>query len=247
MQCREFERRLNAMLDERRPLQSDRWLAAHAAICENCRQQLHAQQTLFVGLSRIAVPPLDRDFARQVVQQVSIHSPSRASRRWVSAAACLAAAAVMLLAVSAVWYARQNKNDDGKSGRARPSFAVGRQRGAVLAMAQPGRISIVRPNHPAMTGADLLLEAPRLPEHLRGYRGAMDELAGSFPEAALRLDEVERLAPGIRPLRLSLSMIWDTLCRTFPGARAESPPATREHTGLWWLEPLGLAGDCRLT
>jgi hypothetical protein len=240
MHCREFDRRLNAALDERRPPQSDRWLAAHAASCENCRQHLNAHETLLVGLSEIAMPSLDREFARQVVQQASIDAPRPAIRRWFSVAACLASAAAMLLAVSAVWYARQSRKNDGEAGRPRPSFAVGRQRGAVLAMAQAGGRTAARPTHSTMTSADLLLEAPRLPEHFRGYRDAIDEFAVSFPEGALRLDEVERLAPGIRPLRLSLSMIWDTLCRTFPGARSESPPATREHTGLWWLEPLGL-------
>ena len=241
MQCREFDRRLNAVLDERRPPQSDRWLTAHAANCENCRQHLYAHQTLMIGLSALATPSLNRDFARQVVQQAAIDAPRTATRRWFSAAACLASAAAMLLAVSAVWYSRHSRKGDDDSEGPRPSFVVGHQRGAVLAMAQAGGRTAARPKQGAMTGADLLLEAPRLPERLRGYRDAIDEFAVSFPEGALRLDEVERLAPGIRPLRLSLSMIWDTLCRTFPGAIGIAASDWRERTGLWWLEPLGLA------
>ena len=92
-----------------------------------------------------------------------------------------------------------------------------------------------------MTSADLLLEAPRLPTRFRTYRGAMDELAVAFPGAALRLDEMEHLAPGIRPLRASLAMIWDTLCRTIPTARGDAPRPQRGRTSLSPFESMRVA------
>jgi hypothetical protein len=243
MQCREFEQRLNDLLDERRSPQADPRLSAHAARCDRCRQLLSGQATLLLGLSQMVTPVPDRNFARRVVAEVVVKPSGVAPRRiWLSLAACLVSAAAMLLTVSLVWYARRsNTTGDGESAGARGTFAIARQRGPNLAlMTKPvdGRRRAAGRDRPALTGADLLLEAPRLPEHLRSYYVAIDDLGAALPEAALRLDEVERSTPGIRPLRVSLFMIWDTLCRTIPGNRVDAPPQSRGRTSLWWLEPV---------
>jgi hypothetical protein len=245
MQCPEFERRLNDVLDERERPEADPLLSAHAAQCERCAQTLAGQEKLLMGLSWIATPALGREFARRIVAEAVTKPSSMASHRaWLSLAACLASAAVMLLAVSMVWYARRGSATFGeKSAAARQSIAITPQRGHRLAITNPGRGQ--RPaagrDRPALTGGDWLLEAPRLPGHLRSYRVAIDDLTIALPEAVERLDEVERLAPGMRPLRVSLSMIWDTLCRTLPGACVDSPPPSRGRTSRWRPEPVRVA------
>ena len=243
MQCREFEQRLNELLDERARPEADSRLSAHAARCPRCRQILAGQQMLLEGLSQLATPTLRRDFAQRVVAEVATRPAApRVGRRWISLAACLASAAAMLLAVSLVWYARRTRPVlDRPFDTAHRSAALPRQN--ALAMVQSGgsQRPTAQRQRPALTGADLLLEAPRLPGHLLSYRAAIDDLGTTLPEAVERLDEVERLTPGIRPLRVSLYMIWDTLCRTIPGARVDSPPPNRGRTSLRWLEPVRLA------
>jgi hypothetical protein len=93
----------------------------------------------------------------------------------------------------------------------------------------PRRRSIVaeRMTTPAIIGATLrsgralAMSQPTI-YHLRG---GIDELAGAFPETVERYGEVERFAPGIRPLRLSFALLWDTLFRALPGVRDDSRPA----------------------
>ena len=93
-----------------------------------------------------------------------------------------------------------------------------------------------------MTQGNLLIQAPRLPEHFRGgYRGAIDTLAVSLPETALHLQDVERIAPGIRPIRVTLSMLWEAFCRAIPGGGQQNDPAPRPRTSLSWAEAVQFA------
>ena len=245
MHCREFERRLNAALDERKRPEADTSLTAHAAECEDCRQFLEGQELLFVGLSRIAAPSLGCDFAPQVVAKAEMkRSPMVPFRARLLVATCLGSAAAMLVALSTVWYARRSDAVAvQKSAAAASPIVASRQGNPSLAMIQPGgpRRSVAPGGLTPVTGADWLIEAPRLPGHLRNCRGAIDELAIVLPEAALRLDEMEQMAPGIRPLRAALSIVWDTLCRTLPGARVDSPRPSRDNTSLWWFEQVRVA------
>jgi hypothetical protein len=71
----------------------------------------------------------------------------------------------------------------------------------------------------AISQADWLIEAPRLPSRIRGsYQGTIDNLAVALPETVQRLDEVEHYAPGIRPIRISFGVLLDALWRTLPGS-----------------------------
>jgi hypothetical protein len=217
MHCREFEERLNDLLDERERPADDRQLAAHAAQCGPCRQALAGHDALLSGLARAATPPLGRDFARRVIAATSAGpAPGRvhsAQRGWLAIGAALASAAAMLIGLSLAWRAR----DSDPAAIAGPTTA------------SRGR--------PSLTGADLLIQAPRFPNHVRT---SFDELAIALPGAVDRLDEVEQIAPGIRPLRVSLFLIWDTLCRTVPGVR-DSEPQPRERTTHWALELMRVA------
>ena len=224
MQCRKFEQRLNEVLDERGDPAADSRLLAHAEICAPCRTLLAGQRQLLWGLRRWPAPKPTPGFARRVLARskgsAAADSPRLASKSLLAAGTLLASAAAAFLAVSLVWHARhrvpsgeaitkreaaaQVKN--GKPGR--PAVA-----GATLALAQGNG------PHDNWRQGDWLVEAPRFPDHLRD---SLDELADSFPDSVHRFSEVERLAPGIRPLRLSFALLWDTLFRALPGVSNEA-------------------------
>lgn len=83
------------------------------------------------------------------------------------------------------------------------------------------------------TEADLILGAPGFPNNL---------IAMAVPHgAALRYEQIERVAPGIRPIRESLALLWNTLFRTFPTERDANGPPTEERAGRWWTYSWQLA------
>jgi len=220
MQCQEFEDRWNELLDERGCPQADPRLAAHAGECESCRGLLTGGSLLLRGLTQLPIPPLGREFARRVVTQVASDRESSvtarpASRAWLAVGVLLASAAAALLAISLVWYARRGGDH----------VAGGGNRPAVVNRSAPG--ASPRRRGPAYAfGGQLLLSAPRLPS-FQNYRGAIDNLAVTLPQTVEQLDQMERLAPGIRPVRLSLAMFWQTLRRSIPGSCSEEPAHPR--------------------
>jgi hypothetical protein len=225
MQCREFEQRLNDVLDERGDPAADSGLLAHAEACKPCRTLLAGQRLLLSGLRSFPAPGLPRGFARQVLASADLSaaasSPRKASRALLAGGTLLASAAAAFLAVSLVWYARQR--EPGIAAAPKLESAAPLKNGKLRRQAVAGGTL-------ALTHADRargnwrqdewLVEAPRLPDHLRE---SLDELADSLPESVQRYSEVERLAPGIRPLRLSFVLLWDTLFRALPGVSNEAP------------------------
>src|SRR5207244_7517560 len=113
MHCREFEQRLQSLLDERKAPERDPRLRDHAARCERCRQLFADQAVLLTGLSRRAAPQPRPDFARRAVLTATAPTQRRhqARRAWLAGATALASAAAMLLAVSLAWYARFSGRD----------------------------------------------------------------------------------------------------------------------------------------
>ena len=80
-----------------------------------------------------------------------------------------------------------------------------------------------------LNSADLLVGAPAL---------WSKELA--MAGSTLRFDEVDRIAPGFRPLRESLAIIWDALRRAWsPDQDAESLPP-QQRTGHWQVSAVGV-------
>jgi hypothetical protein len=83
-----------------------------------------------------------------------------------------------------------------------------------------------------MNSADLIVGAPSL---------WSNQFAMAASGASLRLDEVERVAPGIRPLRHSLSMIFDALRRAFQTRHDPATPPADERSGHWAITCFALA------
>lgn len=228
MHCREFESRLNDILDGCGQPRADAQLADHAEKCDPCRELLDGQQALFAGLAHRPLPAATAGFARRVVERVApavVVAHGRSSRRiWWALATVLSTAAAVLLVVSLVWQARRGPAPD-------PGDAVVNVPSTSLP--NPHRAA---PGGLAMTHGDWLIEAPRLPSRIRGsYHGTIDNLAATLPETVERLDEVEHYAPGIRPIRISLGVLLDALWRTIPGSHEDAPRSTRTSYRLTYL------------
>jgi hypothetical protein len=83
-----------------------------------------------------------------------------------------------------------------------------------------------------ITSADVLVGAPGL------WRNEFALAAGG---ASSQLDQVEKVAPAIRPWRQSLSVLWDALRRAFQTKHDATMPPTEERTGHWSIVALSVA------
>jgi hypothetical protein len=83
-----------------------------------------------------------------------------------------------------------------------------------------------------ITSADVLVGAPGL------WRKEFALAAGG---ASSQLDQVEKVAPVIRPWRHSLALIWDALRHAFQTKHDAITPPNEEQTGHWSIIALGIA------
>ncbi len=225
MQCREFAERLNQVLDERQPPEGDERLAAHASLCEPCRQVLAGQQAVLAGLrhwqKHRESPRLVGEFSRRVVARAQAEPveatlvSARPSRRaWLLAAALVGTAAAMLLAVTIAAF-----NSTGGDGVVASPDRLPKAGSPVKTPGPSRQIVAKSPSAPArgsQPGAFSMFYRPD-----GRYGEAIADMATSrLPEAVERLDDVERYAPGIRPIRVSFTMLLDALWRAIPGMGA---------------------------
>jgi len=75
-----------------------------------------------------------------------------------------------------------------------------------------------------MTSADLIVDSTNL---------WSNQFAMAANGASLRLDEVEKVAPSIRPLRQSLAMLLDALRRAFQTRPDPTSQPPQQQTGNW--------------
>jgi hypothetical protein len=230
MRCPEFHHRLDLLLDERRDPASDVAVSAHAEHCTACRDYLAAHSALLTGLAHIKSPALSADFTERIVAmaapQVALAPAPRSSRRTTIIAAFVSAA-VMLLAVSVLWYARQQAVNDRIAGTDEKTILAGR--GGLLTITRSPKVPARRASSSAdwqLTSADVLIHSPRLHHRFLAYPAMMGDVTFSLPEAARRIDEIERMAPGLRPIRASLAALWDVLRYAIPtpAENQEVPP-----------------------
>ncbi|MEX2174274.1 MAG: hypothetical protein WD872_07920 [Pirellulaceae bacterium] len=213
MQCREFEDHLNQLLDQRHWPATDGALSAHAAGCDPCRQLLAGQHALRTGLRHWSPPPMRGDFARRVVAAMATEPaavvvlaerPSARRKGWILASAAAAtAAAVMLVAFVSSRFPPGSSSVAGNSNRQVS------QRGELV----PEHVRSSPADNRATGTSERSLFAPPA----GGYRVAIADMAANLPEAVENLDRVEHYAPGIRPIRVSFTMLLEALWRAIPG------------------------------
>lgn len=103
MQCEMFEQRMHELLDRRLPPEGDSHLQSHATQCTDCRDLLVGQERLFEGL-QLGLPLVieSRDWDG-VAESIIVQLPARKSRQLWLGLGALAAAAVLLIAVTVAW------------------------------------------------------------------------------------------------------------------------------------------------
>jgi hypothetical protein len=234
-------------------------LRDHARSCEGCRQILIAQRRLLDLLHRTAPAAVDGGRMERLVEvlQAEVRRrtcavPSRtAGLVYRLAAGGAVVAASLLLVAMATWLTSGARGPLGgklatwRSGSPpSPPHVAGRsaQRHlpAVALARPPGKLPGPpqdRREPPLPEGyrlswhpADLLLEAPRLPNHWQTYRPTVDELVVAIPRVTQRLDDVDQWAPGLRPLKLSLVRVWEALWPATTWWHQE-PPERKPQTG----------------
>lgn len=213
MQCPDFETRLHTLLDQRRDPRADEGLVAHAAWCDDCQSLLAGQVAILESLGRL------KSSGCVLRRPISAAPRRRASRVRLA----LATAAAMLLALGIVMHTRNPQRSVGKVARDSGGMNLGQRAGA-FALTTRGRPDSGEPPF----GGQWLLEAPRIPEHFRTYRGKLGHLAYALPSALQHMDEY---APGFSNLRASFDMLWDLLRPVPRSAHGEADDGERERTG----------------
>jgi len=228
MQCHEFEDRLHRRLDDRQSPEADPQLVAHAAACEPCGQLLIGQRLLLAGLRRGVKHSSGSQLAQNVLagyqaepMEAVVVEGSSGRRSWQILAWLAATAAALAIAVSiyvASQPGRRNVAVSSPSVNAVPSVGP---------KTPPRDIAHSDSRPPGGNGRRAhALGAFQLLPRGGGYGVALADMAtSSLPDAVERMEEVERYAPGIRPIRVSIAMLWNALWRSIPGlGPSESDP-----------------------
>lgn len=225
MQCREFEQRMNDVLDRRLAPQRDEALLRHAAECLPCCGLLDAQAALFAGLDRLETPSPSAGFAAAVLVQsggmVRAQAGPGSGRKWlVVLGGVVSIAAAALLAVFIA-----SRTFEGIA--ARPPAKTSQPNAVPAGETIAVRSKLATESKPAIAK---VAPPPRIepqlspPEEYKEYRQAINSLAAQFPQAVETIDEVQQATPGMRPIRVSFSMAIGTLQRTIPNRKREQRP-----------------------
>ena len=228
MRCREFEDRMNDVLDQRLVPERDEFLLRHAGECGSCRRLLDGEAALFAGLSRLETPPLSSRFAANILVRAGTTveaargTPRGGRSTWLGIMAGLASLAAVVVVAVLIGLSRQDP--------ARPTIAkqeptpasknieVAKSSVPSKASGLPAVANIVKPPaiKPRETGPDYA-----------HYREVINSLTARLPSAVESIDEVQQSTPAIRPLRASFSMAIGTLQKTIPNRglkREQRPP-----------------------
>jgi len=189
MRCVEFEMRLNELLDERLPPESDPVLESHAVDCPQCGDLLSAHEALLDAAEGLARSPLRSDLAVRVAADlVQPTGPRLGSWTWGLVAT---AAAVMISLGLWRWHAGANP-----ALLAGNNELVGPTRNATVPSA-PGALSGLQQTDPR-------LWISQSTQQVTTDLGARD------------WTRVEQMADGLKPVADSMSAAWEALRRTWP-------------------------------
>jgi len=204
MQCDQFDRRVQKLLDLRRAPQHDASLRQHALVCNRCATQLAATQRLLEGLTLLEIPRLDDDFAQRVVRQVRLARPVP-TIRWQ--AWSVAVAATLLVCLAPAWWLLRDRTGTSSHGGPHRSTAAGE-----LAYLTPATA-------PDATAAD-----GDSPWTRYGH-----SILGLYPaETRLRhRQQVSELAEDLRPIATPFNAAVTALRRTIPVGRTTETSAPR--------------------
>ena len=202
MQCVEFEKHLQQLLDERIAPETDEQLAAHAESCPACRAVLEIQKRIMEVMSEpVAVRPAD-ELSHAVLDRFTAHR-KRARRRLATLA--LATAAALLIAV--LPFVGDSPDLAQKNSKPNPK---------VVGLA-------IAPQPASSPWNEQDAEELRLL-----IRRVFDEISEHRREA---LEPVDRIASGLRPLTTTLNAAFAAIRQTLPGQEAHESEPPQAWTG----------------
>lgn len=193
MQCGEFEREMQRVLDERGLPAEDPQLAEHAQGCERCAVLLRGQERLFQGLAMATGSPQLAAIPTEAVLAIPVAEVPHAGsvrRRWLALAVTAA-----VLFTCALWGWRPAADSDSP--------------------AMDSRAMSASPGIAAMG----VIEVPRASAADYGW---LEDLFEQIAVGA-ELESVDQIAGGLRPLATTLNVAFDTLLRSFPGSEVLPP------------------------
>lgn len=209
MQCREFEDRLNWILDERGDPEADVALMEHARECQSCSSRCSALLRALALLSLQPLPQPHAGLANRVLTE--LHQPLKPSLAltWARARRYMAlVATAALLLVAAVWLAAAwNRQQPAAADRLplprlrapehpqQPALA-GSAGGPAGPRRQHAEPDDSLANHPAATNDVLAGPSVPLPELARDARDTYEDLAADTRQ---RLEAALRALPNLTP------------------------------------------------
>ena len=237
MRCREFEDRMNEVLDQRLAPEQDDLLLRHVGDCLSCRRMLAGQSALFAGLELLETPQPSSQFAAAVLVQageIPVAAAEDVQRhgktKWLGIISGLVSlAAVVVVAVFIGLSGRQNPLRPAATKPAPPESAPKSVDIAKGSLPKPA----IPPNAIAKAVVPPSTEFPAPErEEYQGYKDAINSLTAQLPSAVEKIDEVQQATPAIRPLRASFSMAIGTLQRTIPNRAKRDTPPIKPDCGL---------------
>lgn len=238
MQCREFDDRMNDVLDRRQVPERDALLLRHAGECLPCRQTLHGQAALLAGLELGETPQPSSQFAAAVLVQASVipvatimDTRRSGKKKWARAIAGFVSLAAVVLVAVLIGLSRQQ-------GPARPTANK-----PASPMVAPTTVEIARSLPEKKESAPVSIAQtvttpgvePTAPEkeNYQEYRDALNSFTAQLPSAVEKIDEVQQATPAIRPIRASFSMAIGTLQRTIPSRTKRDTRPIKPDSGFY--------------
>ncbi len=122
MNCKEFEIKLDLVLDERKLPENDAALVEHVRGCASCAELLTATGEVLEGVHGLSIPEVDKDMAHRVMTELKREPVSTGPTYALIAAALVATAAAVL--VSAFFLRGETQNQVATPGADSPAAEV---------------------------------------------------------------------------------------------------------------------------
>lgn len=209
MNCANFEKRLNDLLDRREPLHSDFELIKHAERCPACGHVLSASQALFDGLKFGEIPETRGNFAADVVHRAGLH-PAAAEHRFSYTSLAMVAAVFLFALVPLLTEVRIREHRTTTN----RVVATGTEKSEKTTAGNASLRDLT------MDSPSALKQSPE-PVEVDELNVMLGQLAATATDVSVEsLSSVGQFGASLEPIATSLSVALDTLRNTISPARS---------------------------
>ena len=217
MRCKDFDWRMQGLLDSRLPPEHDHQLIAHSAVCLHCERVLEVQRQLLATTALSSTVETSPRLTAGVLSAVARQSSARRRTRRGLLACALAASLTWLLLVPDE--PRENKR---VARTASETHQVLPSKSHTRGTPQQNAPEVIEPGHRenrtlSTRDAQLVLNRLKTPLAQWNMRSSL---------------QMRQIADGLRPIATSFSIALDALRRTLPGGKRRAlskPQAGRVH------------------